>query len=355
MKFLFFILSLLCASAFAEESLVTRFRQAAFSAVETAEQRGQAEVQGIALSDLKRVIRETPVVHYPNVNLKFGNRRCAVWYPEVQAIQIPSGKKVTNAAHIYLNKDCAELSFAELQALSLHEFLGVGFNADRDYSASTEIILGKSKVQPMLLNKTKITETLKNSFKSGGSTGVGGGGDNHDFRFKKLGLEYLRELGLNRVFGVPTEMLELAIQKMKVSPARDIDQPMEFRAAGIEGPQAVVYIHSDHYRGTNETTLQMMALIAARLFVLYAPEDLGFADSKTGRYFETSTIQTPWIVIPDGKGKNIYFTNPELKESLPEEEEKKAFDLQFKEARAEEEKIVGISQWIKDNVYLRLR
>jgi hypothetical protein len=145
----FALIMLFSVVSLAEQEIITRFRQAAIRAVQVAEARGMTEVQGLRLRDIKDAAKNALIVHYPNVRLRFGNRKCAMWQPG------PTVKP-----HIYLNADCAEIPDAELQALALHEVLGLGFSLDRNYEISTEILMAGSPFGTKIQNPNLIDYQL---------------------------------------------------------------------------------------------------------------------------------------------------------------------------------------------------
>lgn len=280
---LVFLVLVFAPSVWAEESeLVSRFRQAALNAVARAESQGEIELQNISLPQVRRVILTSTVVHYPNVSLRIGNRRCARWQPGTVATN-SSGQQVNVAPHIYLNKTCAQLGIEELEGIALHEFLGLGFEADKNYEITSRILSGGIK-KSEIFDEKKAAEIMRELQKSrsGGSTGVGGGGDEDDLRFKLAGLRYLRSAGAGGSFGIPTEVLEYIIREMSVSPAKDIDHLLEFRAAGIEksNSSAIIYVASDIYRDKDAGTdrLGLLAVTAAQVFAMHAASDFGLSD-----------------------------------------------------------------------------
>jgi hypothetical protein len=268
---------------FAEDSeLVFRFREAALNAVARVEARGETELQNISLSEIKQVIQSAQVVHYPNVSVRIGNRRCARWQPGTTAMDM-RGEQVNIVPHIYLNKACTDLVKDELEGVALHEFLGLGFGADKDYEITSQVLSGGVKKSHIFDTKkaAEIKRQLQNS-RSGGSTGVGGGGDEYDLRFKLAGLRYLQNIEDPTLLGIPLEILEYIVREMRVSPAQDIDHLLEFRSAGVEGARssAIIYVESSLYREKNPNleNLGLLAVTAAQVFATYAAADLGLSE-----------------------------------------------------------------------------
>jgi hypothetical protein len=311
----FALIMLFSGASFAEREVITRFRQAAIRAVEIAESKGVVEVQGIRLSDIKAAAKTALIIHYPNVTLKFSNRRCAMWQP---------GPGVQ--PHIYLNKDCAEVGDADLQALALHEILGLSFHLDRNYEISSEILTAGSPFassikdsnlidhQALALNQNEIRRKREEKLTGGGAVGVGGGGDVADLRFKVQGLQYLQTFtSIVTTYGIPIELLELAIRNMKIAPASDIALTLEFRGVGVEEGGAIAYIASSIYRNPNSNVLDFLALNAARFFVLYAPEQLGLTeDFHVPTYFKSHIIKKPFLMMPGLDAECITWENPDL-------------------------------------------
>ena len=235
----------------AESDVANRFRNAALNAVARSESLGIQEVDGIKMSSIKKVAKEVIISYNPNITMVTGNRRCARWQPEAMAKTVRDGElvEVKVAAGIFLNNDCVKLPDQELEGIAIHEVLGVGFDKDRNYEISTQIMTGitRSKVSP-LLNRDIVNElhrkTTVERYSGGGATGVGGGGDFDDLKLKMAGLTYLNTYYANvdYVFGVPKDVFMEALLRMNVSPAADIQTDIEFRAAGVERGPATIYI-----------------------------------------------------------------------------------------------------------------
>jgi hypothetical protein len=167
--------------------------------------------------------------------------------------------------------------------------------------------------------------------------GVGDGGDADDLRFKVQGLKYLEKYAqVGQVYGIPIELLQLAIRSMKVSAAADIDLLMEFRGTGYEEGRAIAYIKSAIYRDPTEDN-GFLAINAARLFVTYAPEQLGLTDgpSLVSNLQNSRTIKRPYLLIPGKNGIPINWRNPNLTDKMSKKEKEAAL-------KAESERYMGL-------------
>ena len=282
----------------AADPVVERFRQSALNAITKAEKLGITEIDGIQLQDMKTAAQNTVIAHDSRLTIRFVNRRCAMWQPFTPNVhEIGTGKIVSISAHIFLNQECASIPEEELGGLALHEILGVNFQRDRNYEISTQILSGKP-----VSNKNENIQWRNNRKKifqfntSGGSTGVGGGGDTADIRFKLEGVRVLNELAneKNEVFGIPKDVLYEALLHMSVSPASNVTSLMEFRARELEG-NAIIYVKSIFYRSKTADNLGLWAVYAARLFVLYAPYDIGLVEDA----HESLNFDINHLIKPD--------------------------------------------------------
>lgn len=275
--FIFLLISNICSA-----NQVARFKQAALSYLDQAESMGHSNIEGISLKAIRRATEEVIVVHEPYLTVGVGNRRCAMWQSAANNVQtLNSDIKVNFPAQIFINNHCTQLSDSVLGSIAVHEVLGAKFNCDFNYEITTRLSLPPIAPNAELLiwkeNRIKIIA-------GGGSTGVGGGGDDDDLKFKLAGLKMLETLkdSNETLFGISVIMLREAIFQMRVAPAVDISSFMEFRArrSNYSEDLAVAFVHSHFYR-SNNADLGLWALYAARLFVIYAPYDLGFVDKIT--------------------------------------------------------------------------
>lgn len=330
MKFLmlpFVLLFAFTSAALAQQNEVTaRFRDAAMTVILQLESEGVQHLQNIPLADIKKVALEVPLVHYPNLTFKVGNRNCALWQPDISRIQYKG--------HIYLNKDCKNVDDAQLRKLALHEILGFGFNADRNYEITAEVFTRDLTAPPAtLLDWGKFLENKRASASrsgGGGSVGVGGGGDLSDLRFKMEGLNFLNEIPDSDFHGIPKELLRLALLHLNVWAASDIANIAEFRSATRDiNRQPVIYVHSSLHRNPEPSAaLGPLAALAARLFIIHAPQYLGLTDVSE----DASAIKVPYLVIPVDKTRFMTFENKNLTATMSEEDKEKALALATQDA-----------------------
>lgn len=297
---------------------IQRFRQAAIRAIENAEKSGLQEVQGISLKKIKQAAEKVRIEYNATIKVRQENRRCAYWNKEAHDVQvIGTNRRVSIPAKITLYDDCENLSDRDLEAIALHEILGVAFNTDFKYEISTQILSANFAPPPKnkLINRKSFDARLK-ELKSGGSTGVGGGGDFHDLRFKLEGLKYLQSQNTPKIFGIPTELLRIAIQEMKVRPAADIEKLVEFRGPGIEG-DAIAYIMSSLYRDQSAEGLGFLAVFTARLFIIHAPYEIGLVDDQDPLLLtlrDSTIVQDPcfYLPAPELKHSFVHWSDPNV-------------------------------------------
>ncbi len=284
MRFLFFML-LSAANLGVASDFADRFRQSALSFIVKSEMKGLTQVEGLNLGELKKSVQEVEIVYDSRFTFRVGNRRCAMWQPRTENVNVVgASKRITVPPRIFLNETCTKLSVVEMEPLATHEILGAMFNIDRQYEITTQILSASSHepISPEQLQWQSNRRINRSQHQgNGGSTGVGGGGDYDDLRFKIAGLQSLKLLAgsSDTLFGIPVKMLREAIFYMKVAPAADIDSIMEFHKMGSHFGReyAVLLIQSPYYRN-NHSDLGLLALYAARLFVTYSPLELGFIE-----------------------------------------------------------------------------
>lgn len=254
-----------------------RFRTAALNFIDKAEANGHSEIEGISLQEIRRAAQEILILHNPNVTVGVGNRRRAMWQAARERVRAIGSNATFNVPpQIFVNKRCANLSNTDLGIIATHEFIGAKFNRDLNYDITTRMALPVSNNNS---NQIRWKMNRDQQSRTGGSTCVGGGGDEDDLKFKLAGLKTLQNLAQSRstVFGIPVEMLRETIHQMQIGPASDIDTFMVFRK-GIQGSdQAKIFVQSYFYRGT-DLDLGLWALYAARLLVIYSPYELGLVD-----------------------------------------------------------------------------
>jgi hypothetical protein len=146
------------ARELSEEVLVERFREAAIRAISRAQATGRNEIQGLQLSELKAFAKKALIVYDPLITLQQTGRRCAFWHREMKGVrEIFSGKVVDLPAHIRLNKECADLSGEMLEGLAVHELIGLGFERDRKYEFTVDLLSGPLKLErPSLIELQKV-------------------------------------------------------------------------------------------------------------------------------------------------------------------------------------------------------
>lgn len=321
MKYLPIIFIFLASTvASAQQREVDRFRSATLQIIDNAQHNGTTEVQGIRLSDLKSFVENAPIYYYKNVSVTFGSRQCAMW----------QSRAAEASPIILLNKQCTALSDEDLGAIGLHENIGLAYGRDRNYEISTEILRGKISTRKIIQDQLQEQKTkpfdLKKVLENGGSTGVGGGGDFYDLHFKLEGLKYLKENKYGFVDGIPVELLEIALKKMKIKPASNIEGLIEFRGAGVEGPESVAYIFEKLYRNRNYENLGKIAVMAARLYVLYSSDEIGWTQPTSSESSEKTIREAPGLtqailMMPTVEGEGVVtWVNTALKNSLPDED-----------------------------------
>lgn len=294
MKHFLLIISIFanCIAQAGEPFSSEKFRQAAIAGIEEAQQKGFARIDGTDLNDVKKTATEIPLVHNPNLRISYENRRCAVWQ-----------KSTTSNGHIYLNDDCKNLNKDELKMLAFHEILNVHGISDKQYEVSASVFSGVT-LSTRSINLEKLKQKSKDvlNIGGGGSTGVGGGGDIDDIIFKIEGLKLLASHTESYFLGIPKDILNYAILHMNVKPASDIPTLIEMRGHNVEKTNgAVVYVNSQLYRSKNEKLKGELALSAARLFLIYAADELGLVDeniSSSRRFYFSDSLKLKCLAFP---------------------------------------------------------
>jgi len=276
---------------------------------------------------MEAAARSALIVYDSSLQVRIGNRRCASWYPA----EIIQGKKIP--AHIRLNDECASLAEEERPFIALHEILGVSKELDRNYEISSEIMANTQILTDKTAHKISIMrkENSGAKFASGGSTVVGGGGDFDDLLFKVAGFRYLQARTPGEDFyGIPVSLLKIAIKYMKVTPATDISTDFELRRSQVEGDAANLYVRSSLYRSRDTAELGLLAIQAARLYILFAPDEIHLAkvhsDSLLDGNWYSPLLELPYMTFPEGKDGFITWINESLLSGLTEVQRKRAFD-----------------------------
>lgn len=316
MKYLLIFLILLTTqiSMAFEFGEVARFRKATLETIDKAQQNGITEIQGVQLSDLRNFVKTAPIYYSEHITIRVGGRRCAAWQPAVQA-QDANGNVDTTKPYILLNKQCTDLSDEDLGTLGVHESMGLYGGLDRNYEGTSEILTGH-ELDSKLINFSLQTEQLKainlqrELSTGGGSTGVGGGGDFDDINFKAQGLKYLESMPGGYVDGIPVALLEAALRQMTIVPATNTNGLMEYHGRGFGMPKSTVYVSDGIYRTRDYNHLGVVAYLAARVFLLHSPDEVGLTLSQSPRSrdllnWEAPALQQAVLLFPSEDGRSI--------------------------------------------------
>jgi len=328
-------------------SVAEEFRQAALLSIEEAQKLGFNNFGTVNFTDLKKFAENVPIGYNPNLTLRVENRRCAMWqnYSDTE-IKVPPS--------IYLNGGCLNIPREDLKALALHEILGAGFGADTNYEITLQIKHRKS-ANTWLLNSEQLKTTIKNFNRnkhgqSGTSTGVGGGGDVDDFKFKHAGLKYLEKIDTEKMWNIPKDLLRHTLFHMAVKPAADISHLIYMRGTNVEenlNRKAVVYVHSRIYRNLEDEALAgHIAVLAARMYLLYAADEMGLVNERVGetKVYTTSSINKACLAMSQGPNEIVLWKNTTL---LAKYSETEAEEI----CRYEIEKLMKSQEYLNDNLW----
>lgn len=257
---LVFVLSI--QSVKAEDMIIQRFRGAAVLAVNEARSKGIQSIDGIELADIETAAKTVNIIYQKGLTVHYGSRRCAIWQnSKDMLVHVGVNEQVKMAPHIFLNQTCADLDDSQLKGVALHEVLGVTYGADKKYEVSTRILTGNS-----ILNGVNLKS--KNLRTSGGSTGIGGGGDYDDLKFKLAGLRQLEIFKSEKIVSYAGYTLEVLAEKlllMDISAASNVLKSVEYRGPGVEQTESKTYILSQLYRSQDESTLGILAVLVSVL------------------------------------------------------------------------------------------
>lgn len=277
MRILFFVFIFLISEvSFGKDArqsyqVVKDFRQAAVEAIEDAEARGWAEVGGISLQEMKASAKTVNIIYSEQIAIRHGNRGCATWVnTKDRLFSTADGNTVNLAPHIRINKKCAALKSEEMKGVAVHEVLGVTLGKDINYEISSQIISGVKVDLDRDSDKPK----------TGGATGVGGGGDYDDLKFKVSGLKALNSQPGNTYFGLPKNLLAKALLKATIRPASDIDKIFLFRAKGVEAlDKSITYVNNTIYRNFTEEA-GVFPVYIARHWLLNASDEIDLSTAE---------------------------------------------------------------------------
>lgn len=330
MKIIFSLLLVAASARAVDDAIVSKYRNSGIRVLTEAKKNGRSEIDGVVIDEVIDYIRSIKIQHSGLQVYKAG-RRCAAWQ-NVSAIADPKYNMMEN--YISLNKNCDHVQSIEVAGIMVHEAIGAKLKSDRNYEISSELLM-KSSTSPInnLKDEQKINSISEKNrnhkmyLLRGGSTLVGGGGDSDDLSFKVIGLNYLNTFPDQfSLYGIPIGLLKKSIKYMKTAPSSSIDTFLELRQAGVESSRqdSVIYVDSEIYRGKDIKRIEMLAVMAARLYLLYSPDDLNLAETNddiaTTRTWISTLIEVPYLVFPIDHKKVIIWENPELSALMSEQQ-----------------------------------
>lgn len=351
---LMLFLSLFAFNSHAEHELVSQFRKAAIDFANAAKKKGYDRIDGIVLDEVIADAKTVHIVYDPHFQFSWGNRQYASWQGDIRAPNASIGPVIMRR-FIRLNQAFASLRPSEMGGLAFHE---ISMKKDSNYASSSEILTHSSDnpiVSGLKAKEISRMTDKNNSLKSGGSTVVGGGGDLDDLLFKTSGLEYLIDFQPTAVVvGIPVELLRMALKYMKTAPSSSIKTDFELRGAGVELSRrdSILYVRSEKYRSKDRRTMALDSMMAARLYLLYAPDDLNLAEINTNiiadRTWSTSLIDVPFLVSPIDQTEFMTWENKEITATMNKEEVKQALEDAKKKADLKRKNVYPILSELYD-------
>jgi hypothetical protein len=276
MKKIFFcvLIFFLTIQSFANENVVQRFRDAAIATVRDAQAKGIYHINGIKLSDVENAAKTVLISYQKGFSVNYGNRHCASWQnTKDMLVNTGPNRKEILPPRILLNEKCTQLTTEQLKGVALHEVLGVTYGVDMNYEISARLLSGT----------TLFDEEVVATLIGGGSTGIGGGGDYDDLKFKIAGLRKIEELKIeNRTSFVGYSLLTLAkkLLAMDISQASNVDKLAEYRRPGVEQNESKTYIVLNVYRMPDEKSLRSLALLVSVFEATYGLDSIASIESK---------------------------------------------------------------------------
>jgi hypothetical protein len=254
------------AMAGSDDETIERFRWTGSALMDAARAKGLTEVGGIPIDTVAQELHDIPVVVMPqNIRVTVEGRQTAMWSHLDRVVR--------------LNPGIEKVDDETLGVLAIHETLGWYHKVDKFYDLSIGTVWRIANGFTGDISTAIFTKDIKNirtKSLAGGSTVVGGGGDENDIHWRLSVYRLLYEVKDKNpavLGGFSPELVSLTFGKMDFVQASDIQRIGEVWDIPDADPK--VFVMPSGYQMALNPKTNLMALHLTEAYLSVAPKALG--------------------------------------------------------------------------------